>query len=149
MGNPKKAKGSQWVRDAVKLLAILCPESYWKVIPGSGALGTILEEPLLGGDIVGRIVPLGKTIRAEAKVGYGGAKQFALKREWLTKIREEAERTHSIPMLFGKFSGARGSSKHFVVLDFEAFGEVMERLVEISNAEITLLMELDKLKNDK
>ena len=119
-GIGKKRKGSQWERDATKILMKLLPGSTWKRIAGSDAIGTIMGEPLLAGDISGHIPSIGRRFRAEAKVGYGGAKQLAVKREWLEKIREESAGTQSIPMLICKFSGAHGTSKQFVAFDFQA-----------------------------
>lgn len=127
-----KAKGTRWERDAVDLLSKLIPNSTWKRIAGSGAIGTILGEPLLTGDVVGSVFGLPGTIRAEAKTGYGGSTQLALKREWLEKIREEAESTYSLPLLLGKFSGSRGRVKHFVAMDFEAFAKIMNLISELS-----------------
>ena len=138
-----KQKGTSWERDATKLLTELIGGSHWKRIAGSGAIGTILNEPLLTGDIAGKLEGVGKSIRAEAKVGYGGSTQMAVKREWLEKIREEAEGSFSIPMLFGKFSGARGGSKHFVVMDFAAFAEVANIIRELAMSEVALMEELD------
>jgi len=65
--------------------------------------------------------------RVECKVGYGGKTQFALKKEWLDKIKEEGEKSYSIPILLGKFSGAREGVKVFVVLDLETFSEIINR----------------------
>lgn len=141
-----KQKGSQWERDASKLLMELIPGSTWKRIAGSGALGTIMREPLLAGDISGVIPFIPKTFRAEAKVGYGGAKQLAVKREWLVKIAEEAKGTNSIPLLLGKFSGSRGEAKHFVTFTFEAFAELMHQVEGIYKSEQALLKEVEELK---
>jgi len=138
-----KQKGTSWERDATKLLTELIRGSHWKRIAGSGAIGTILNEPLLTGDIAGKLEGVGKSIRAEAKVGYGGSTQMSVKREWLEKIREEAEGSFSIPLLLGKFSGARGGSKHFVIMDFEAFAEFADIIYELSKSEINLLEKLE------
>lgn len=132
-----KRKGSQWERDAAKLLNETVYGT-WKRVAGSGALGTILEEPILQGDIVGKDIPgLPKGFKLDAKVGYGGSTQLTVKREWLEKIRKEAESTYSIPALICKFSGAKSGAKVFVVLDLEAFAEIVNRPCEIQE-------ELDK-----
>src|SRR3990172_4899916 len=124
-------KGSKFERDAVKLLKELIPNSDWKRIPTSGAMGTRLNEPLLGGDIKGRVEGITQEFRGEAKVGYGVELQLTLKRDWLEKIREEAERTYSIPFLIGKFSGSRGKIKEFVVLDLKVFSYLLNTINEL------------------
>ncbi len=128
-----KRKGTNWEREARNLLEEKL-DGIWKRVAGSGALGTNLNEPILKSDIVGKINAFTKTFRFEAKVGYGGSKQFTLKKEWLDKIREEADSTFSIPGIICKFSGATGKSKHFVVLDLDAF--------------IEIILEANKLKNE-
>ncbi len=148
-GKYQKRKGSQWERDASKILTELLPGSVWKRVAGSGAIGTIMGEPLLAGDISGYIPSIGRTFRAEAKVGYGGAKQLAVKREWLEKIREEATGTQSIPMLICKFSGAHGTSKQFVAFDFQAFAELIEQVDKIYKSEVVLLEEIQRLKEGR
>ena len=140
----KKAKGANWEREAVKLLEELVDSSSWKRIAGSGAIGTTLGEPFLRGDIVGDIPHLGRTLRGEAKVGYGGATQISFKREWLEKIREEAEGTYSIPFVVCKFSGARGEVKHFVALDFEAFADILNQVKVIADSERKLLEQVNE-----
>jgi hypothetical protein len=148
MPSPQKRKGARWERKAVELLEKLVPESSWKKLAGSGAIGTVMKEPLLRGDISGVIPYLGKTFRVEAKVGYGGAKQLTFKREWLEKIREEAEGTYSIPLVVCKFSGARGESKHFVAMDFEAFADLLKQVKTISDSEAELLKRVAELEKD-
>lgn len=137
-----KQKGSQFERDAVNLLKALIPKSDWKRMPTSGAMGTILQEPLLGGDLKGRIEGLPVEFRGEAKVGYGGAKQMALKREWLEKIKTEADKTYSIPFVIGKFSGSRSTVKEFVVLDIETFALLLNTINDMYE-------ELTELYDDK
>jgi hypothetical protein len=132
-----KNKGTGWERDVVKLLNAQVMGT-WKRVAGSGALGAILEEPTLQGDVVGKDIPgLPKGFRMDAKVGYGGAKQLAFKKLWLDKIRKEAEATYSIPAVICKFSGSREGAQVFVVMDLEAFAELVSRPSEIQE-------ELDK-----
>ena len=132
-----KRKGTQWERDATKLLNEYVMGK-WKRVAGSGALGAILEEPTLQGDIVGKDIPgLPKGFRLDAKVGYGGSKQLTVQKEWLDKIRKEAEATYSIPAVICKFSGSREGAKVFVVLDLKTFAELVNRPSEIKE-------ELDK-----
>ena len=149
MANRKKQKGDRWERDAVKKLTDIIPESKWKKMPTSGAMGTILKEPLLGGDIAGSAEFLTRTVRAECKVGYGGEKQMTIKREWFTKIREEADRTFSIPVVLLKFSGARGESKHIAAVDFETLEYLANWAYGLYVTNVQLLDEIEELKNDK
>jgi hypothetical protein len=131
MPNKSKRKGSQFEMDAVKLLSSSIPDSNWKRVPTSGAIGTTLGEPLLYGDIRGEIKGFPRMFRVECKVGYGGATQFALKKEWLDKIIKEAYSTYSTPLLMGKFSGARGGANVFVVLDFDTFADLMNYISKL------------------
>jgi hypothetical protein len=132
-----KRKGTQWERDATKLLNEFI-YGKWKRVPGSGALGAILEEPTLQGDITGKDIPgLPKGFMLDAKVGYGGSTQLTIKKKWLDKIRKEAEATYSIPAVICKFSGSRQGAQVFVVMDLEAFAELVNRPSEIQE-------ELDK-----
>ena len=140
MTNKQKVKGTTFERDMTKMLNELVEDSTWKRVPGSGAIGTIVKEPFLTGDINGRVISIEKTFKAEAKVGYGGATQFALKKEWLDKIREEADGAYAIPLLLGKFSGSRGGVKSFVVLEPEVFAYLLNKITELSN-EVASLME--------
>ena len=128
----QKRKGSDYEREATKILEKAL-DGKWKRIAGSGALGAILDEPELKGDIKGKIPSFPRKFRFDSKVGYGGAKQLTVQREWLEKIRAEADETYSIPALMCKFSGARGDTKHFIVMDLDAFISIIknsERLQE-------------------
>lgn len=126
-----KNKGSGWERDAVELLnSKLKFTNKFKRTPGSGAIGTVFSESLLTGDVTGSVNFLSKKLKIECKVGYGGAKQMALKKEWLDKVVEESKLALSIPLLMGKFSGARSGVKYFVVLDFDTFVEIMSKAIE-------------------
>lgn len=135
-----KHKGSDWEREAVKLLNSNLKGEF-KKIPGSGAIGTTLNESSLTGDVVGKLPFLSKKLKIECKVGYGGSKQMALKKEWLDKIVSESNLAMSFPMLFGKFSGARSGVKYFVVFDFDTFVEIFSKAGE--NKEL-----LDKLYDE-
>lgn len=126
-----KRKGSDFERLAVEILNLLVKDSEWKRIPGSGALGTSLGEPLLTADIVGKVSSIPKKFKGESKVGYGGAKQFALKKDWLDKVKMEADMSYSIPFLIGKFSGAREGVKVFVVTDVEVFASILNHITRL------------------
>lgn len=127
----QKKKGSDFERLAVAILNQHVKGSLWKKIPGSGAIGTTMGEPILQGDISGSVDSFRKQFKGEAKVGYGGATQLTLKKEWLDKIREEALRTNSIPFMIGKFSGARGGVQVFVALDVDTFCELLNTVTEL------------------
>lgn len=137
----QKRKGNNWERDGAELLSRKIQNSEWKRVPGSGAIGTIFNEPLLVSDIKGNVNGFDKEFRVDAKVGYGGATQLSVKREWLEKIRDEAETNNAIPMLLAKFSGARGKCKTFVVLDTSAFAEIMNYVVKLHD-------ELERIYNE-
>lgn len=129
--NKSKNKGSAFERLAVEILNKLIKDSAWKKIPGSGAIGTSLDEPLLTADIVGKVNSIPKKFKVEAKVGYGGEKMFTLKKEWLDKVKREATNSFSFPFLIGKFSGAREGVKVFVVMDVEEFSAIINHITKL------------------
>lgn len=131
MPNKAKRKGSDWERLAVELLNAMVKGGTFKRIPGSGALGTFLGEPILTSDIKGKVISFPQEFKIEAKVGYGGETQFTLKKEWLDKVRLEAQATYAIPLLAGKFSGAREGVKTFIVMDIETFTKIINRATEL------------------
>lgn len=143
MSSPQKIKGTKFERDISEWLTENVKGSRWKRVPGSGAIGTIVGEAFLTGDVNGVVDSVGKKFKVEAKVGYGGAKQFTLKKEWLEKIREEADSSYAIPMLAGKFSGSRSNVRMFVVLETEVFAELLNMITDKDN-EIKLLQEEKK-----
>jgi len=121
-----KDKGSNFEREVVEILSKQIENSTWKRVPGSGAIGTYMGESLLCGDVIGEIEGYPKKFRVECKTGYNNSvnkevKQFTLKKEWLDKIRKEANNTYSLPFLVGRFSNARSGAKVFVVMDLDAF----------------------------
>lgn len=123
-----KIKGAAFEAAAVDLLTEKIKGSSWKRVPLSGAMGTILNEPSLLGDVTGFVEPLGASFRVECKVGYGGKTQFTLKKEWLDKIKVEGALSYSLPILLGKFSGARDGTRVFVVMDIDTFSEIINRV---------------------
>lgn len=126
-----KRKGNDFERQAVEILNKIINSSVWKRVPSSGAIGTNLDEPLLLGDINGKVDNIPFTFKAEAKTGYGGEKQFTLKKIWLDKIKEESEKTKSFPFLIGKFSGAKNGVKVFVVLSVEDFSYLINEIQKL------------------
>jgi hypothetical protein len=123
MVNKQKQKGSQWEALFVDLITENIKGSKAKRIAASGAMGTALNEPLLTGDVLIEFKSFPKKFRAEAKVGYGGATQLTVKKEWLDKIKQEADNSYSIPILVCKFSGARRKDgvQYFVSFDLDTF----------------------------
>jgi Holliday junction resolvase len=126
-----KRKGSDFEREATKLLEEKLDGGKFRRIPSSGAIGTNMSEPLLTGDISGIVDGFPKTFKFEAKVGYGGSKQFTLKKEWIDKIIQEAGNTFSYPAVIGKFSGARSGVTTFVVLDIDNFAYLVNQITEL------------------
>lgn len=123
MVNSAKIKGSTFERDFVKYLNDNLIGGEFKRIPGSGAIGTVINEPFLKGDISGKVIGVPKKLKGECKAGYGGSTQLTVKREWLTKIAEEAFQDFAIPFLAGKFIGAKlkDGAQTFVILDSSTF----------------------------
>ena len=134
--NKSKNKGSAFERDVVKILNDLINNSNWKRIPGSGAIGTILGESQLTGDVVGKIDNFPVPFKGECKVGYNSStnrevKQFTLKKEWLDKVWNESEANYSMPVLFGKFDNARSGTKIFVVMDIDIFADIINKYTNL------------------
>lgn len=134
--NKSKIKGSKWETQVAEELTKLVHNSEFRRVPGSGAMGTALGEPLLSGDISGKIKNFYKRFRGEAKAGYNHStgkevKQFTIKKEWLDKIQEEANNNYSIPFLACKFDNARVGVKHFIVLDINDFAELINKITSL------------------
>jgi len=144
MVNRQKRKGSDWENQLVKLLEENIDGCKAKRIAGSGAIGTTLGEPLLTGDVLLGVPGFDKKFRIEAKVGYGGVTQVAVKREWFNKIAEEASNSYSIPALACKFSGSRKADgiQYFIGLDFSTFCDIINYVNDLRK-------ELDLLYKEK
>lgn len=138
MVNKQKRKGSDWERQIADIFNEYLDTDEFKRIPGSGAIGTILKISELLGDVKGKFNFINSPVFIEAKTGYGGSKQMAIKKEWLDKIKQEAETGFGIGFLAGKFLGAKKGVKHFIVLDMYDF----LKLIEIANL---LKEELDEV----
>ena len=125
--NKNKQKGTRWENELVELLNKNIPGADARRVAGSGALGTTLNEPLLQADIVVKFPGVNKKFRIEAKCGYGGAKQLTVKREWLNKVKGEAENSYAYPALAGKFMDARKADgvKYFVIMDLDSFCDII------------------------
>jgi len=102
-----------------------------KRIIGSGALGKIMKDPTLLGDVRISYPILAKDILADCKFGYGGLTQLTLKKLWFDKIEEEAKLTNKFPAMIGKFKGARGKNSRFIAFSWETWKELMESLSDL------------------
>lgn len=142
MVNKNKRKGDAWERELVKILNEKIIGADARRIPGSGSIGTYLNLPILQGDVVLKVDDFPKEFKFEAKVGYGGSTQMAVKKEWFDKVAEEAERTFSIPAVASKFSGARDGTKQFVALDMDIFCDIINYVTELKR-------EIEKLEKEK
>ena len=136
MVNKAKIKGSAFEHKVVVLMNDRVKKSIWKRVPGSGAMGTSLNEGLLMADVTGDVEGFFAKIRAECKAGYNHStgkevKQFTIYKEWLDKIKREAQSSFSFPMLFGKFDEAREGVKVFVVMDVEDFAAILNKYQEL------------------
>lgn len=105
--------------------------SEFKKTPSSGALGTIVGEPNFTGDVRGRVHGIPQKIKIEAKVGYGGAKQMTVYKEWFDKIAEEAAQDYSIPLVACRFSGSRGGVQNFIAMDIDIFIQLMNLISQM------------------
>lgn len=149
-----RRKGNKWERDAVKILnrqseGLGIAEEVWGKIPASGSLGTLLEVQSLKSDLLGEYPFLTKLLRADAKVGYGGAAQMTVKREWFEKIAEEAEANiRNVPCILGKFSGSRSDVRYFIAFTFEAWGELMEDVNSLYQENIVLRERIENETGD-
>lgn len=106
MVNKNKIKGSKWERDFVKQVSAYAKSC--RRIPGSGAIGTLMHESRLTGDVDLRYEFLQKPLKVELKYGYGGSSQMIIKREWMEKIRQQAKLNNSIPAVAIKFRDVTG-----------------------------------------
>jgi len=127
MVNKQKIKGTSWERQICELIEENIPGSKVKRIAGSGALGTVMHEPSLTGDVIMELPNFEKKFRGEAKVGYGGDTQLTVKKEWFDKIKQEADNSYAFPLLLCKFLGAKKKDgvQYFVALDLNSFCDIM------------------------
>lgn len=97
-----------------------------------------MKEGSLTADVSGKVQGFNKKIKGECKVGYGGATQLTLKKEWIDKVIKQSSQDYSFPILFGKFSGARKSDgvQMFVVMDVDNFIDLMNYITKLSEGEV-------------
>lgn len=136
MPNPQKRKGTDWEKDAVKLLNRRFPDT-WKRIALSGALGTQLNMPILMSDIRGKYDHMPNDVVGECKVGYGG-KQMKIQKEWFDHIREIAEKQYALPVVVLKFEKSKKGVRHVICMDFDAWDDLMTEMAEMRHELITL-----------
>jgi hypothetical protein len=146
-----KVKGSAFERQAVELLNLNLKGGTFRKIAGSGAIGTSMDEPLLTGDITGKIDGFPLRLKGECKVGYGGAKSLTLQKEWIDKIKREAVALHAFPFLMCKFSGAKKADgvQEFVVLDLEEFVYIFNFITDLKLEIDKIIMREEKEENEQ
>jgi len=132
MGRGAKRKGTRWENEVVK---ILDDEGggEWRRIPGSGAMAHFLKDASFNSDVVGVYPWWNKEIRGECKYGYGTDKSMSVKREWITKIREEAKESRAFPCLLIKFKNVRDdpNTAKLICFNFDTWIELMEEVNDV------------------
>jgi len=144
--NKQKDKGSRWEREAAELLNKEFPDS-WKRIPMSGAMGTSLNITELDGDLQGRYSFFPHKFIGEAKVGYGGT-EMTVRKEWFDKVKLEAEKSYSLPVVVLKFEKARSGVRHVIAMDFYTWDTLMTKFQELHEEVEKLRNELEKAIED-
>jgi hypothetical protein len=72
---------------------------------------------------------ISEDFRVEAKTKATPSSQITLKKEWFTKIEEEAVDTHKIPILAFSF----GDKEDYFVLSAEDFIDLVQRIKDLEN----------------
>jgi Holliday junction resolvase len=132
MTNPQKIKGTNWERVLAKQLGEHAEVA--KRIPGSGALGTTLGDSRLTGDVYVKYKFMPRSLKIEAKYGYGGSTQMTIKRLWMTKVREESSANNSIPAVAIKFRDVTGGdteSSKWICFTVEDWNGLVKYLNEL------------------
>lgn len=146
-----KRKGSDFERYIANTLKKEVKGSVWRRIPGSGALGTILHESSLQGDVFGF---LGEGLEdfsfsIEAKYGYGGDKQITFKRDWIAQAKRSAESiiSNPIPVVVIRFKNAK---KNGVVYCFEQedFIRLLRNIIKLRDEYEAILLDCEE-ENDE
>jgi hypothetical protein len=138
--NRSKAKGDNFERGVSKMLSV--HQGVWRRIPGSGSIGTNLKMSNLTGDLEGRYPWFTRAFKGEGKVGYGTSKQMTLKREWFTKVREQAEADNKYPAVVIKFNDVTGGdigSATAICFNVDTWNKMMADLDELYAEYLTLL----------
>lgn len=131
-----KSIGRRWEKE-------VADELNGKRQPSSGAFGTQAAIPTLTGDVVVKLPWLQKEIQIEAKYGYGGSENMNIKREWFTKIREEANRARRYPAVALKFRDVSTDRETAKVICFN-FDTWLEICKEIEYLYLDLLQRIKK-----
>jgi len=136
MTSKQKVKGSNFEREMAEVLNKKIKGGRFKRIPSSGAIGTIMGESSLTGDLSGEVENFPKKLKGECKVGYsnsktGESKSLSLKKEWIDKIREEANSSYTFPFFAGKFENVRSGTKYFIALDVEEFAYLLNMIYDL------------------
>lgn len=131
-----KQKGSDFERKAVELLNDGIKGSNFKRVPGSGAMGTTLGEPLLSSDVKGSVDHFPMNFRIECKTGYsnkkgGEARSISILKLWIDKVIEEAKGSFSFPFLIAHFDGARSGVKNIVIMDVDEFSKLINMYTDL------------------
>jgi len=141
MTNPQKRKGTRWENDAAKLLNEQFPD-VWHRVALSGALGTILDMPILMPDIYGEYKHLSKKVVGECKVGYGG-KSMTIQKDWFDHIQDVAGKNYALPAVMLKFEKSRSGARHIICMEFEVWDEIMTEMAEMHHELIKAYEELN------
>ena len=143
-GKRSRQAGDRWEREVVK-------ELDGKRQPSSGAFGTAHKMASLTGDVVVQYPWWNHALHIECKYGYGGSSSLSLKREWFTKVRQEAERANRIPVIAIKYrdvtSGDRESAK-VVCINFDHWKVMMRELEYLYLEYLSLLKEKYERENN-
>ncbi len=146
--NRSKAKGDNFERWAAKQLTE--HQGVWRRIPGSGSIGTNLKMSNLTGDLEGRYPWFTKAFKGEGKVGYGTSKQMTVKREWFTKVREQAGLDNKYPAVILKFNDVTGGdigSATVICFNMDTWSSMMKDLDELYQEYLVMLNQ--HYKDDK
>jgi Holliday junction resolvase len=121
-----------------------------KRVIGSGAFGNYVTS--LQGDVKGIKLPIiPDYILAECKFGYGGTEQITIKREWITKLRQQAKANKSLPALIVKMKGVHGDkedreSAKLFILNWDTMKYICDILEEYEEAYVKLIEKYEKEK---
>ena len=112
----------------------------------SGAIGSITGFPAFIGDYQFDFPWLSKKITGEAKHGYGGAKQIAVKKEWYDKIQLQAKSVNMYDCVSFKFKNACDGVTRVISFDFETFKKILDDIDNIYEENTWLKEENEKLR---
>lgn len=149
----QRRKGDDFNRLIVEYLNTHLVSGKFKKIPGSGAIGTHIHESLLLADASGEISGFPKKIKLECKKGYSNkkgseSKSLSLQKEWLDKIKKEADTDFSMPILVGGFDNVRSGSRAFVAIDLDIFIQLANHITKLQK-ELDTIYDKQKLGTDK